>query len=139
MTDAEVEALVLEAVRRYSASDAAGIDSRFDADLRLGDAARQMLFASMAQAFAAKGMSLPSHGFLQRDFLACATPAEVRDSIRERVFGRARAKDLPRPAAPAAATQESQPVKARTGAKRPRAAAKKPAATKATKPSRKRR
>ena len=141
MTDAEVEALVLDAIRRYTANDAAGIDSRFEADLRLSDAARQMLFASMAQAFAAKGTSLPSHGFLQRDFLACGTPAEVRDSIREKVFGRAPGTKAPatavaaQPAAPSA--RAGKPRGAKAVAKRA-AAPRKPGGSKGAKSGKKR-
>lgn len=149
MTDAEVESLVLETVRRYTTNEAAGIGSRFGADLRLSDAARQMLFASMAQAFAARGWSLPSHGFFQGDFLACATPAEVRDAIRQKVFGAATAKKartagaVTQPATPPAIREKpprttAKPrAKAKPGGKRP--ASRKPSPSKGTRPARKRR
>ena len=127
MTETEVEQLVLDSVRRYTAKDSVGLGSRFEADLRLSEAARGMLFASLAQAFSARGVSLPSHGFLQRDFLACPTPADVRDAIRQKVFGAAapakpaaaktappRKKATPKPAA------KSRPAKARAAVKKRR-------------------
>ena len=142
MTDADVEALVLDAVRRYTGNPAAEADSAFDRDLRLSDAGRQNLFASLAQAFAAKGLPLPSHGFYLSDFLACPTPAAVRDAIRAKAFGKAApatarpepARAQPQPAAPATAGPEKPPrATAKPAPKRFRAA-KKPA-----KPAKKRR
>ena len=122
MTEAEVETLVLETVRRYTAKDAVAPGSDFEADLRLSAAARQMLFASLAQAFSARGLSLPSHGFLQRDFLACPTPAAVRDAIRAKVFGAAAApaKRAAGPASPAGAKAAGagRPHKAKAPTKR---------------------
>jgi hypothetical protein len=144
MTESEVEALVLETVRRYTANDAVVASSRFEADLRLSEAARQMLFASLAQAFAARGWSLPSHGFLQGDFLACTTPGEARDAIRRKVFGAPiSTKPARAPAPPPAVARETTDEKSKPAAKRPagarKPAGKKPAAAKRAKPSKKRR
>lgn len=137
MTEAEVETLVLDAVRRYTGKDVAA-DARFDADLRLSAAAKGNLFASLAQAFAARGLSLPSHGFLQHDFLACPSPAAVRDAIREKAFGvkpsAAKPAEAAEPREPAAATTRQKPAakskpRSTPAASRP-AAAKKTAAPK---------
>jgi hypothetical protein len=137
MTQADVEPVVLDAVRRYTADESAGPRSRFQQDLRLSDAGRQMLFASLAQTFLARGVSLASHGFLLRDFLACATPADVREAVVARVFGKAvlppRAKSAVPPAiAPAAAPPPEVPAKTSAGAKAkaPAKAPRKPAAKK---------
>jgi hypothetical protein len=148
MTEAEVDGLVLDTVRRYTGNQTAGADARFDKDLRLSDVGRQNLFASLAQAFAAKGLPLPSHGFYQSDFLACPTPAAVGDAIRAKAFGRAApvkrqaeaapAPAQPQPAAPAAAPEKPRRAAAKPAAAR-RPAAKKPAAKKTAKPAKKRR
>ena len=82
MTEAEVERVVLDVVRQYTQNESAGASSRFEQDLRLGAVARQMLFASLASAFTARGVSLPSRGFMLSEFLACPTPAAVRDTVR---------------------------------------------------------
>ena len=100
MTEAEVGQVVLETVRKYTMNDGAAPETRFEQDLRLGDAARQMLFASLAQAFSARGVSLPSHQFYLSDFVACPTPAAAAEAIRGRVFGTvapARASAAPAP------------------------------------------
>ena len=129
MTEAEVEQVVVEVVRQYTQNAAAGASSRFEEDLRLAEVARQMLFASVASAFAARGVSLPSRGFMLSQFLACPTPGAVRDAIRERVFAAAApAKPAPpRPAdgtkvaaQPSATAQPSAAAKASAAAK-PRA------------------
>src|SRR5256885_1110209 len=86
MMDAEVEPLVLDVVRRYTQNESVAPEVCFDKDLHLSDAARQMLFASLARAFAARGTTLPSYKFSLSDFLTCPTPAAVRDAIRETVF-----------------------------------------------------
>jgi hypothetical protein len=100
MTEAEVEQVVLAAVRAYTLNEAAGPDSRFEADLHLNKVSRQMLFASLAAAFSARGVSLPSRGYFLSDFLTCPTPASVRDAIRVKVF---RAPEPSKPAKPDAA------------------------------------
>ena len=87
MTEGEVERAVLETVRRFTLNESAGARSRFEQDLRLGATSRQMLFASVAEAFAARGVSLPGHQFLLADFLACDTPAAVSEAIRGKVYG----------------------------------------------------
>jgi hypothetical protein len=127
MTDPEVEPLVLDVVRRYTQNESAAADSDFKKDLRLSDAARQMLFASLAQAFAARGANLPSYRFYLTDFLTCPTPAAVRDAIRAKVFK----VSAPKPAA-APVASEPVPGRARKPAARRKAAAKKsPARSKA--------
>ena len=103
MTEPEVEKVVLDTVRRYTLNDSAGVDSRFEQDLRMSEVGRQMLFASMAQAFSARGTSLASNGFFLRDFLACPTPAAVRDVIRQKLSSTGAPTPAPaRPVAPAA-------------------------------------
>jgi hypothetical protein len=111
MTEAEVEPLVLDAVRRYSGNDAVTAQSRFQQDLRMSDAGRQMLFASLAQTFTARGVSLASNGFLMRDFLACATPADVREAVVAKVFGRA-VIPARKPTSPPASATASSPAPA---------------------------
>jgi hypothetical protein len=88
MTEAEVEKVVLDSVRKYTRDETAALEARFAEDLRMSDVARQMLFASLAQAFNARGVSLPSYGFWQKDFLACPTPAAAEAAIRAKVFTR---------------------------------------------------
>jgi hypothetical protein len=93
MTESEVEQVVLNSVRKYTLNQSVTMESQFDADLKLTTPARQMLFAFVAEAFNARGVSLPSHGFYLSDFLACATPGAVRDVIVGKMFGgRAKAK-----------------------------------------------
>lgn len=123
MTDPEVELLVLDVVRRYTQNESVAPGTRLDKDLHLSDAARQMLFASLAQAFAARGENLPERRFYLSDFLACPTPAAVRDAIRAKAFKAV----APKAAAPAATASapESKPAADRT-----KPAAKKPAARK---------
>lgn len=114
MTEAEVEDVVVETVRRYTLNDGVTAASRFEADLRLSEAGRQMLFASLAQAFAARGVGLPSQGFYLTDFLACPTPAAAGAAIRAKVFG-----TTPTPAsgrdAPAREEVSKKKPKAKTG------------------------
>jgi hypothetical protein len=135
MTDSEVEPLVLDVVRRYTQNESASADSDFKKDLRLSDAGREMLWASLAQAFAAHGANLPSYRFYLSDFLACPTPAAVRDAIRAKVFKVAMPKSAEAPAAtaPAPGTEpaagKAKPV-ARKPAAQKKTAAKKPAAKK---------
>ena len=128
MTDPEVEPLVLDVVRRYTQNESVAPDTRFDKDLHLSDAARQMLFASLAQAFAARGANLPSYKFYLSDFLTCPTPAAVRDAIRAKVFKVSAPKRAEDPAA------ASQPERA---ARKVKAAAKKPGAPKKATPKKK--
>ena len=138
MTEAEVEAIVLETVRRYTLNDAAAAGSRFGPDLGLSDAGRQMLFASLAQAFAARGASLPSQRFYLADFLACPTPAAVVAAIRTRVFktpaaraapaGESQAGESLALKAPPKKTPKAKSVKAKAKPAKPKAA-KKPGGT----------
>ena len=110
MTDSEAEPMVLDVVRRHTQNDSVTRDARFDRDLRLGDASRQMLWASMAQAFAARGVSLPSYRFYLSDFLACPTPGAVGDAIRARVFRVTPPKAAEPAAAPPAPTSTPTPT-----------------------------
>ena len=113
MTEAEVEQVVLAVVRAYTQNEAAGPGSRFEGDLHLNEVSRQMLFASLAAAFSARGVSLPTHGYFLSNFLTCPTPASVRDAIRVKVFG---APEPSKPATPAAAPS-TQDGKSPAGAK----------------------
>ena len=121
MTDSEVEQVVLDVVRKYTSNESAGAGSRFEQDLRLSAAARGMLFASLAQAFAARGVSLPGHQFYLSNFLTCPTPAAVCDAIRAKVFGAAtpKAAEGPAPATPPAPGPEPADRKAKAVAKKP--------------------
>ena len=135
MTEGEVEPVLLDAVRRHTGNDAVTAQSRFQQDLRLSDAGRQMLFASLAQTFTARGVSLASHGFLMRDFLACATPAEAREAIVGKVFGKAvlpsRVKSAAPPAvAPVTSAVEVAPTKGAASTKPQATAKRKPSAKK---------
>ena len=133
MTDPEVEPLVLDIVRRYTQNESVSADSDFKKDLRLSDAGREMLWASLAQAFAAHGANLPSYRFYLSDFLTCPTPAAVRDAIRAKVFKVEIPKAAKAATAPALKT-EPEADKAKPAAKKPaagkKAAGKKPAAKK---------
>jgi hypothetical protein len=129
MTEAEVEQVVLDVVRRYTQNDSVAASSRFESDLRQGELSRQRLFALLAESFTARGVSLPAHGFMLSDFLNCPTPAAVRDTIRSRVFG------APAPAATKAAARSEAPAPAKADAKADSAKpAKKPAAKKPAAP-----
>ena len=121
MTESEVESLVLDVVRRHTQNDAVTPDAHFDRDLRLSEPGRQMLWASMAQAFAARGVSLPSQRFYLSDFLTCPTPAAVRDAIREKVFRVTPPKSAEPAAAPPAPAPTPKPAerKAKPTAKKP--------------------
>ena len=135
MTEAEVERAVLEAVRRFTLNESAAVRSRFEQDLRLGAASRQMLFASIAEAFAARGVSLPGHQFLLTDFLACDTPAAAAEAIRGKVYGAAKpapsAPAGPPPGPPAAPAKVNEPArKAKPAGAKSRPVKKKPLAKK---------
>jgi hypothetical protein len=122
MTESEVEQVVLDVVRRYTQNESATVNSRFAEDLHLSDVGRQMLFASVAQAFVARGLSLPSQKFYLADFLACPTPAHVRDAIRVKAFGakvRVLNETAPPPQAPA--TPGTKEPKAPQGKAKPAA------------------
>jgi hypothetical protein len=127
MTDPEVEPLVLDVVRRYTQNDSVSADSDFRKDLRLSDTGREMLWASLAQAFAARGANLPSYRFYLSDFLTCPTPAAVRDAIRAKVFKVTPPKAADAPAATAPALKpEPAAGKAKPAAKKPAARKKAP-------------
>jgi len=131
MTDSEVEPLVLDVVRRYTQNESAAADSDFKKDLRLSDAGREMLWASLAQAFAAHGANLPTYRFYLSDFLTCPTPAAVRDAIRAKVFKVAapKASPAPVPVPPAPAEKpKAAPRRSKPAAKKPAAPKKKAAA-----------
>ena len=135
MTDSEAEPLVLDVVRRHTQNDSLTRDARFDRDLRLSDASRQMLWASMAQAFAARGVSLPSYRFYLSDFLACPTPGAVGDAIRAKVFRVTPPKAAEPAAAPPAATSTSAPTSTpKPAAPKAKPVARKPAARKSAVP-----
>jgi len=87
MTESEVEQVVLNSVRKYTLNQSVTMESQFDADMNLTAPAKQMLFAFVAEAFNARGVSLPSHGFYLSDFVACATPGAVRDAVIGKMFG----------------------------------------------------
>ena len=123
---------MLDVVRRHTQNDSVTRDARFDRDLRLSDASRQMLWASMAQAFAARGVSLPSYRFYLSDFLACPTPGAVGDAIRARVFRVTPPKAAEPAAAPPAPTSKPAARKAKPVARKP--AVRKSAARKKTAP-----
>jgi hypothetical protein len=140
MTPSEVEQVVLDVVRRYTQNDTVAPDADFKTDLRLSDPARQMLFASLAQAFTARGANLPSYQFYLSDFLKCPTPAAVRDAIRAKVFKVvAPAAPAPVPAAPVEKTKapprELKPASKKPASRKP--ASKKPAVKKAAAPNKK--
>lgn len=122
MTEAEVEQVVLDTVRRFTLNEAATSASQFERDLRLSDTGRQMLFASLVQAFAARGVGMPSQGFYLAEFLACPTAAAVGLAIRARVFGT--------PPAPAGASGKSPAMEQKPKVKpkrgRPKARSAKP-------------
>ena len=130
MTDSEAESLVLDVVRRHTQNDSVTRDARFDRDLRLSDASRQMLWASMAQAFAARGVSLPSYRFYLSDFLACPTPGAVGDAIRARVFRVTPPKAAEPAAAPPTPTSTSTSTSTPTSTRKPAARKAKPVAMK---------
>jgi hypothetical protein len=109
MTETEVEKVVLDTLRKYTRDEAVSLEARFAEDLRLSDAARQMLFAQLAQAFDARGVSLPGHGFWQRDFLGCTTPAAAQAAIRAKIFARGGASRKASPAPGAAAKKADAP------------------------------
>ena len=141
MTESEVEQVVLDIVRRYTQNESATVQSRFAQDLHLSDVGRQMLFGSLAQAFLARGVSLPSQRFYLSDFLACSTPAAARDAIRVKAFG-AKVRVLNETAAPGKpeSKEAEAPTPRATPAAKP-ASPKKKAAKKAApraKPRRKR-
>jgi hypothetical protein len=123
MTDSEVDQLVLDVVRKYTTNESAAAGSRFEQDLRLTEAARGMLFASLAQAFSARGVSLPGRLFYLSDFLTCPTPAAAADAIRAKVFG----VGSPKAEAPAAAPIPTPTgKKAKAAVRRPKQVGKKP-------------
>jgi hypothetical protein len=138
MTDTEVEQVVLDVVRQYTQNESAAASSRFEEDLRLRERGREMLFASLASAFAARGVNLPSRGFMLSQFMSCPTPAAVRDGIREKVFGAtpaarpaaAPAREAREPARPAAEAERGAKVKRKAKAPAKPAAKRKPAAIK---------
>jgi hypothetical protein len=86
MTQEEVETLVLETVRRYSPNGKASEDTRIEKDLRLTELARQRLFASLVEAFNARGTNLPSRGYYLSNFNACPTVADVQSAINAALF-----------------------------------------------------
>ena len=87
MAEFDVEAVILETVRRQSGNAAAGANSRFAEDLGMSEIGRKALFAFMTEAFTARGVNLPARGFYQTDFLACRTPAEVHAAVRDAMSG----------------------------------------------------
>jgi hypothetical protein len=106
MADFDLDALVLDTVRRQTDNASAAAGSRFVEDLGLSENGRKTLFAFLVETFTARGVNLPSRGFFQTDFLACPTPAAVQAAIREVLTGErkktaARAKTPATPAVPA--------------------------------------
>ena len=158
MTETEVDQVVLDIVRKFTSKEVTP-RSRFDTDLRVNEVGRQMLFASVAEAFKARGVSLPSHGFYQSNFLACPTPGDVCAAIRAKAFAPpgtkpktapAPAPDVaaPAPGAAAPAPSADTPAAAGTEASAPEATArakkstptrKKTAVKKSSKPTTRRR
>ena len=118
MTQEEVETVVLETVRRYSPNGKASEETRIEKDLRLTELARQRLFASLVEAFNARGTNLPSRGYFLSNFNACPTVADVQSAICAALFAKsapkgkgghgAHAAHAPKPA------HAPEPEKART-------------------------
>ena len=105
MAEFDVEAVILDTVRRQSGNASAAANSRFAEDLGMSENGRKALFAFMTEAFTARGVNLPARGFYQTDFLACRTPAEVHAAVRDAMSG-VRKKSAS-PAAPKPATAAS--------------------------------
>jgi hypothetical protein len=115
MADFDLDALVLDTVRRQTDNASAAAGSRFVEDLGLSENGRKTLFAFLVETFTARGVNLPSRGFFQTDFLACPTPAAVQAAIREALTGgrkkpAANAKTPAKPAVPPAAAPARAPA-----------------------------
>ena len=114
MGELDLDAMVIDMVRRHTGNDAAGPRSRFDEDLHLSENGRKALFAFLVEAFSARGVNLPARGFFQSDFLKCQSPGDVQTAIRDALSGvRKKAAATPKPAAaatpPAAAPAVAAP------------------------------
>src|SRR2546423_13005529 len=108
MGEFDLDAIILETVRRQTGIDAAGPKSRLENDLGLTEIGRKSLFAFMAEAFSARGHNLPARGFYQSNFLRCATIGEVQRALRDALTGTRKnpqrttsAAPTPTPASPA--------------------------------------
>ena len=99
MGEFDVDAIILETIRRQAGNDAVAPKSRFVEDLHLSENGRRTLFAFMVEACSARGLNLPARGFFLSDFLQCSTPAEVQAEIRATLNG-TRKKPSARPKAP---------------------------------------
>jgi hypothetical protein len=115
MADFDLDALVLDTVRRQTDNASAAAGSRFAEDLGLSENGRKTLFAFLVETFTARGVNLPSRGFFQTDFLACPTPAAVQAAIREALTGGRKkpagnAKMSAKPALPPAAAPARTPA-----------------------------
>jgi hypothetical protein len=87
MGEFDLDTLVLEVVRKHTSQPSAGAASRFEEDLGLSENGRKTLFSFTVEAFTARGLNLPARGFYQSHFMACATPADVQEAIREALSG----------------------------------------------------
>lgn len=122
MGEFDLEAVVLDVVRKQTGQPAAGPRSRLEEDLGLSENGRKALFAFVVEAFTARGLNLPARGFYQSHFLACATPGEVQDAVRAALSGAKRkpaaagtASATPPPAAARLSTHAAAPGRAGAG------------------------
>ena len=105
MGEFDLDALVVDTVRRQTGNASAGPKSRFAEELRLSENGRKTLFAFLVEAFSARGLNLPARGFYQSNFLALSTVGELQNAVRE-VLGHA--KRPPAPAGPRVAPKEEK-------------------------------
>jgi hypothetical protein len=104
MGEFDLEALVLEVVRKHTGRSEAGAGSRFERDLGLSENGRNALFAFLVEAFSARGVNLPSRGFFLSHFRDCQTPGDVQSAIRDTLSGvKKKSTPAPRPAPTASA------------------------------------
>ena len=102
MGEFDLDAMVLDVVRKQTGKDTAHAGSRFEEDLGLSENGRKTLFAFLVETFTARGLNLPARGFYQSNFLECATLGEVQGAIRDALYG-AKKKQVGSPAARAPA------------------------------------
>ena len=127
MGEYDLDAIVLETVRRHTGNAETAPKSRLEADLGLSENGRRSLFSFVVEAFTARGLNLPARGFYQSSFLRCTTVAEIQTAIRETLTGtrsgakrEATAAPTPAPAA-TPASQKAKPAKIKSAAKKPAA------------------
>ena len=82
MSESDNDTLIMDMIRRRIGKDSITERTRFAEDLHLNENGKRMLFAFIAEAFAARGNNLPARGFYLSNFMACATPGQVQEAIR---------------------------------------------------------